>query len=121
MLYTERHKNLKSYRIGRGSITRPERDSNGLIIQKRYVPGDTIMLTEAGAKAMHGNHLQEVSRAGAPVEVSTNPKKITVPDDWREMRKADLLALAAAISDTPVKRTADAVEIIEEYLANVAD
>lgn len=117
MLYTERHKNLFAFRVGRGSISRPEKDHNGRIFTKVYRPGDIIMLTREGAAAMHGNMLQEASRSAVPEITTDEPTNTgpTVPDDWREMRKADMLALAAAIAGKPVKRTSDAVEIIEEY------
>ncbi len=116
MLYTERHKNLLPYRIGRGSITRLERNDDGVEFHKRYVVGDVILLTEAGAQALHGNALQLTTRAGAG-EVVT--KSIKVPKDWRDMRKPDLLALAATIADRPMKKIAEAVFVIEEHLEAV--
>jgi hypothetical protein len=112
MLYTERHKNLKLYKIGRGSITRLEKDENGDVNMRRYSAGDTILLTEKGAKQLHGNFLAEAIQR----EAKSDPRKIEVPDNWRDMRRSDLIALAATISDSPVRKTAEAVDIIAAYV-----
>ena len=124
-LYTERHKNLRAYRIGRGTISRREKGDDGKKHHRRYTVGDVIMLTLEGAKALHGNLLEEASRSEKPsigtevktVATSVKPKPLAiVPKDWRDMRRADLLALAASIADRPVSKSADAIKIIEEYV-----
>lgn len=120
-IYTDRHKNLKAYRIGRGTITRRERDHKGVEFTKRYVAGETIMLTSEGAKQLHGNHLQETSRETVQEIATSEPKRIEVPDDWQEMRRADMLALAAAIAGKPVRKTEAAAAIIQEYLDGTGD